>query len=172
MKIILYILSITLQVTGSILLMIYLLSTDRKKIIKKFSNSNTIISEDGNTGEILYNIEAFKDEFKDAYLNKVAFCFIAIGTLMSIFGEKENVNEWILCLIIIFLVICIIITSIKIINKIIEKSININKKITKCELKELGISAELRSIPNEEIGKMFSDKNQRVEPNVSNLKNT
>lgn len=33
MKIILYILSITLQVTGSIILMIYLLSANRKKII-------------------------------------------------------------------------------------------------------------------------------------------
>ena len=109
MKLILYILSITLQVTGSILLMIYLLSTNRKEIIKKFANSNSVIKEDGNTGTIDYNHDAFKDEFKNAYLNKEAFCCIAIGTLMSIFAEKGNVNEWVVCFFIIILVIGIII---------------------------------------------------------------
>ncbi len=157
MKIILYVLSITLQVTGSILLMIYLLSTNRKKIIKKFANSNNIITEDGNTGFIDYNHEAFKDEFKNAYLNKEAFCFIAIGTLMSIFADKGDTNEWIICFIIIILVIIIIASSVKIVNKIIDKSDNINQEITKNELDELGITPEFKSISDDEIDNIFSD---------------
>lgn len=157
MKLILYILSITLQVTGSILLMIYLLSTNRKEIIKKFANSNSVIKEDGNTGTIDYNHDEFKDEFKNAYLNKEAFCCIAIGTLMSIFAEKGNVNEWVVCFFIIILVIGIIILSVKIVNKIIDESDKVNQEITKSELDELGITPEFSSISNDKIDRIMSD---------------
>ena len=73
---VIYILSISFQVAGALLLMVNALSTRRDRVIHRFA-SHSLIYRDNNTGELEYDKEALKGAFKEAYLSKFAFAEIA-----------------------------------------------------------------------------------------------
>ncbi len=147
---ILYILSTAFQIAGALLLMINSLSTRRDRVIRRFAG-NGIIHKDNNTNKLSYNKDAFRETFKEAYLNKCAFLFIAIGYSLGIFGNLEG-NPKCLALIIIYIATAAIMTlTYFIINLIIKNKKEINNEITSSELEKLGIKPDTETISNELI---------------------
>ena len=80
---IVYIISISLQVAGALLLIAYSISTKRDDVIKKFSGKG-FIHRDNNTNEISYNEKAFFQEYKMAYIDKLSFIYILFGYLLGL----------------------------------------------------------------------------------------
>ena len=153
METIIYIISISLQLAGALLLMIFVLSTKREKVIQRFAG-NGIIARDNNTNEILYNEKAFKDSFKNAYLNKCSFAFIALGYFMGVFGAI-NYNTALVGILIVLCTGLIMGATYLIVNQIVSHSKVINKKITNEELSLAGVEPDIEDIPNDEIAKLF-----------------
>ena len=82
-----------MQVSGALIITIFTLSTKREKVIAKFINKN-LINQDGNTKELEYNKKEFVNTFKNIYLNRFSFCYIALGYMIGVFGKIKNDNKY------------------------------------------------------------------------------
>lgn len=155
MNIILYISSISFQVAGAILLMLLSLSTDRRKVINRFINKNMILC-DGNTKKLTYDKGEFKNIFKQAYLAKFSFLYIATGYILGIFGNTKECNQWIILIFVIIFTIVLIGLAYFIVAQIIKHSKNINKEITYEELEKLDLEPTMESTSNKELDEIFN----------------
>lgn len=145
-----YILSISLQVAGALMLMINSLSTKRSKVIQRFAG-HTLIYRDNNTNEITYDEEVFKNTYKDAYLSKFAFFYIALGYFIGIFATINEELKVILAVGVLILTSVFIALAYIIAGLIIKYNKKINCKISNKELDELGIEPDIENISNDEI---------------------
>ena len=153
---IVYIVAISLQLSGAILLLINAISTKRESLITNFSNCN-FLSRDGNTHEISYNKNAFKKICETAYLNKFAFAFIASGYFAGIWGEIGDSNK---CCIAICVELCtaiLIFIAYFVVYLIAKYSKKVNAPITNEELEKLGIEPNMESMSSEELQKILSN---------------
>lgn len=153
MELFFYIFSISLQLAGALLLMIFSFSTKREKVIKRFCNKD-IINQDENM-EISYNEEEFKNTFKIAYLSKFSFCYIALGYIIGVLGTRELASKFTTILEIIICTILLMLCAYGITNIIIKYSKTVNKKITSDELKEYNIEPTMVELSNEEIDEII-----------------
>ena len=151
-----YIISISLQIAGALLLVIFAISTKRRKVVERFVNKDMVF-EDGNTNEISYNKEELKQTFKVAYLSKLSFFYIALGYLVGIWGENKELSNITITIAIIGVTAIIMLASYFIVEQILKYSKKVNKKLTCKELKEYGINSTMVSISNKEIYERFSD---------------
>ena len=94
-----YILAISLQVSGALLLLIKSISIKRKDLIIRFKG-NGIIFKDNNIDEISYDKEAFQKLFENTLINRWSFGFIFSGYLIGVFGSIDN--NWNKCKVIAF----------------------------------------------------------------------
>ena len=160
MEYLIYIISISFQVAGALLLVVYFISTKRKAVIKKFAGNGTI-HLDNNTQELTYNEKAFFDEYKMAYIQRLSFVYILAGYLSGVFG---SLSESIRCRVIALVIIAILSLALMFFsNKGVELYVrNKNKafKITNDELKELGIEPDSENIPNSQIDEMWGSASQ------------
>lgn len=154
MSIFLYVISIALQVSGALLLMIFSISTKREKIIKRFINKD-IVTEQGSS--ISYNKEEFKETFRNAYLNIFSFGYIALGYLISVFGETNN-DKWLLILYITLFAIFFMSLAYFIIFLIMKKSSKVNKELTLAELEKINVPSTINFMTNEDIDKLFEEE--------------
>lgn len=149
-----YIMAISMQFTGSILLLIYFVSTDRKSVIKRFTGIGVI----ERCGEkISYNEEAFFNEFKSAYLNKAAFFCIVLGYILGVFGEVGERSR-------IYTVITVILISIMLILIVkygieffVKHNQTTTQRITSKELDELGVQSHLNIASNDEFDEFLEE---------------
>ena len=157
MEYLIYIISISFQVAGALLLVVYFISTKRKAVIKKFAGNGTI-HLDNNTQELTYNEKAFFDEYKMAYIQRLSFVYILAGYLSGVFG---SLSESIRCRVMIIAILSLALMFFS--NKGVELYVrNKNKafKITNDELKELGIEPDSENIPNSQIDEMWGSTSQ------------
>ena len=86
---IIYIIAISLQISGAVQLSLSFVSTKRDNVIRNFIGKG-IISRDNNTKTVYYDKKAYKQVFKSAYLNKFSFIYIFLGYLLGIWGTIEK----------------------------------------------------------------------------------
>jgi hypothetical protein len=158
-KMICYIFSISLQIAGALLLIFFLISTKRENIIRNFFGRG-IILKNGNTKEIIYNKEAFLEEYRNAYLNKCSFIYIAVGYVLGIFGELKPECKLVAFFMVVLLSMLIMFLSIFGSKFLVKIFIKKSGDITDDELKKLGIEPDLESISNENIDSLFTDDNK------------
>lgn len=160
MEYLIYIISISFQVAGALLLVVYFISTKRKAVIKKFAGNGTI-HLDNNTQELTYNEKAFFDEYKMAYIQRLSFVYILAGYLSGVFG---SLSESIRCRVIALVIIAILSLALMFFsNKGVELYVrkkNKAFKITNDELKELGIKPDSESISNSQLDKICDSTSQ------------
>lgn len=149
-----YIVAISLQVTGALLLLLFSVSTKRVDVIRKFGDGG-IITYDEETKELNYKEEAFKEAYRTSYLNKISFFYIGVGYLLGVFGEIGNSNKWITAGAIFTFSIILLFLTWLVTDMIISKSNVINQKISLEEMKEAGITPDMTSASTEDIDKMF-----------------
>lgn len=156
MSVFFYILAISFQIAGAIQLAVYSMSAKRENVVKRFVQKTSLINKDGDTNELDYDDNAFFDEFKLAWFNKISFSYIAIGYIIGIWGDLEDYNKFCSLLWIISIVIFIMIISHCFINKI-----NKPDKITNDELEKLGLSPDISSVSEKEIDELFNDNSKK-----------
>ena len=149
-----YIFSISFQVAGALLLMINSMSTKRDKVILRFAGHG-IIYRDNDTNSLDYKKGAFIDIYKEAWLSKFAFLWIAIGYFGGVFGEMGNDSKIILTIFIAVSTMVIIAASYFVVGLIVKYNKNINREITSAELAELGIEPDIENISISELEKML-----------------
>ncbi len=149
-----YIISISLQVSGALLLMLSSLSTKRVNVIKKFISKNTITKEGP---KIFYDEDEFKETFRTSYLNIFSFGFIAFGYLIGVFGEIDCCNRWGIILGIILFTAIFMSLSYLIVNAIIKRSKKVNTELSVEELEKNNIEPNDDFATNEDIDKIFTD---------------
>lgn len=151
MEELIYIFSISFQISGAILLLFFSLSTKREKVIKRFINKN-IITKNFN-GDLDYDIGEFKETYRTAYLNKLSFAFIAIGYLLGIFGKiGDKLYAFVGIIVNTSLLIGIAFGISSLIVKYDKKA---NKLITYEEINKIGIDLNFEAINKEEIEENF-----------------
>ena len=151
---VLYVFSISLQVAGALLLVLFSISTNRKDVIKRFIGKRFVVQSGK---EIDYNHEEFINEYRNSYLNKLAFIYISIGYLIGIFADT---NEQYLYLIFIFIILLtgfIMLLSVGVITKYVKCKKTINSKITSEELLKYNLEPNLQTITKEDIDSYWND---------------
>lgn len=154
-----YIIAVSFQVSGALLLLIYNISTKRENIIKNFANNKGFIGRCGT--EITYNKDGLKEIFKIAYINKISFFYIIIGYIIGVFGKIEE-NTYIISIIVgmiifIFIFICFGIYIPKQIISSKEKKDAAFFDITNEDIESLNINDTLDSPTDEDIQNMLDD---------------
>lgn len=84
MKNFLALLSIALQLSGAILLMIKFWGKRKEEILQQYFNSSEIICRD-NGEEVSLHKEKLQKIFKEIYLTRFSFIYIVVGYLLSVF---------------------------------------------------------------------------------------
>ena len=88
MGMVIYIASIALQVSGALILLSSALSVKRATVIKQYLQRSSFPVMDCETKIIGYNHDAFSEEFRSIYTNRVAFGYISSGYLLGLWGES------------------------------------------------------------------------------------
>lgn len=154
--VVIYIIAISFQLSGALLLVLYSISTKRRNVIKRFAGK-CLIYRDNNTNEITYDKDALKITFRDAWLNKIAFTLIALGYCFGVFGEIDEKNKNLIAIVIVLLTVIIMVLSYFIVACIIKYSPNINKELSNEELSELGVEPDIENLSNKEIDDIINE---------------
>lgn len=148
-----FILALSLQMAGSLLLLIFFLSAKRANVIKRFCGKG-LIKLDGNTKKLQYDHEAFKSEYFKAYINKSSFFCLLLGYVLSVFGDKGSLYKDGITVFYVIVITAIIISGLYAVTRLIcNKFIS---EITKQELDNLNIEPDIESASYEDIDDMFN----------------
>lgn len=154
MEVFTYIVSISLQVAGALLLMFFSLSTKRKQVIGRFVNKNLVIRDSDE--KLKYDTEELKNTFRIAYLNKFSFGFIASGYLLGIYGNLKDTN-------LLFVMVGVILGSVVLMliayfstSLILHFSKSIKQPLTEAELTKYGLEPNMTIASSKEIDEMWN----------------
>lgn len=145
-----YILSISLQVAGALLLLIHSLSTEKKAVLKRFTASK-LITHNSTTNELSFDKKAYKNEYKVAYFSKCAFLFIALGYFGSIFGTNDKMCKCTIAIITLCLTILIMLATTLIVSLILKYSRKCNEEIKIDDLNKIDKAPDIGTISIERI---------------------
>ena len=109
---IIYILVLALQLSGSVILLISCLGKTQVMVLNDCVSGNQGLF--GKNGIVNFDKDAVKESLRKIYMNRVSFLLISIGYILSIFNTYTVENQWTLlfALIIVTSLICIISTCI------------------------------------------------------------
>lgn len=153
--VVIYVIAISFQLSGALLLAFYSISAKRKNVIKRFAGK-CLITRDNNTNEITYDREALKITFRDAWLNKIAFTLIALGYLFGVFGEIGEKSKILISISIVMGTVLMMAISHFIVACIIKYSSKVNQELTNDELYKLGIDPDIENISDKEIYDIYN----------------
>lgn len=145
-----YIASISFQIAGALLLIIFSISTKRKNIIRAFAKSH-IMTRNIDTGEIIYDHKAFVEVYRIAYYSKISVGLIAIGYMIGIFGNIGQGNKCCIAAIILITTIIIILIVWGIVCILLKKK-TVQMRITNDELKNVGVEVNLEKSSPKSVG--------------------
>lgn len=153
-----YIISISLQIAGALLLLVYSTSAKRESIIRRFVGKG-LLTRQGDKVE--YNQEAYKNEYVRAYLNKFSFGYIAGGYLLNVFGDTENACKWLVVICILLLTPLIMFFSLKGISFLVSY-LKRNDKITNEDLKAFDIKPDMEYMTSEESSQLWKNAKKKI----------
>ncbi len=92
---IIYVLAISLQVCGALILLIHSFGNKQTEINNEIINS--VSTGEQQTQTHVDNIDV-SYKLKDIYLNRVAFICLTFGYFLGVFGEISTVAKWVIAL--------------------------------------------------------------------------
>lgn len=122
-----YLLSLSLQSTGALILIIYCWGNTERCILNTIYPANTQMHREENDTVIIQKEKLYKAH-KEVLLNRNAFIFIGAGCPLSLFGHNEGINPWI-GLMVVVIVSCILVRVVVFVAHLIAKYSNIEDKI-------------------------------------------
>ena len=158
---ILYIISVSCQVTGSIALAFHIFPFRRRTIVQSFFR-NTFSIQDGES--ITYDHQLFIEHIRKSYLTWLSVITLLIGYSLQIFCIKIDDNHLILLAGVLFFSI-LIYAIIFFLSSFIARWVG-KKRVTNKELEDYKITTnlsvmqeeEMIKILEEEFGKVFDEK--------------
>ncbi len=97
--------ALSLQVAGALILIVFYWGNTKRRILNTIYSSNTMLQREDNNKVIIAREKLIKAH-REVLLNRIAFIFIVLGFLLSLFGDNEGLCSW--CgLIIVLLESCI-----------------------------------------------------------------
>lgn len=147
-KVLIYALAISFQVSGVLLLFLVSTSVKRLDVIKQFVGKGSIAYNE-NIMELQYDEAAFKDEYETCYLKKIAYFNMGFGCLFSVLGTPENVSKIFIIAEVILLSFAILSLTFYITDRVIKSLDNVNQKITFEEVKKAGVKPDIDSTPKD-----------------------
>lgn len=123
---IIYIVSLSMQIAGSLLLVKFFFSRAKRENILKgvINDAPSFNGEEIEENVGIFDIEAKELQYyaTDTYRNIFAFIYIMLGYLLSVFGEASNENRFRVCLCVLVVAVLIISVSIIITNLMAHKN--------------------------------------------------
>lgn len=150
---IIYILSISFQIAGALLLLVYSTSAKRESIIRRFVGKG-FLTRQGDKVE--YNQDAYEKEYFLTYSNKLSFGYIAGGYLLNVFGDTENACKWFVVICILLLTPLIMFFSLKGISFLVSY-LKKNDKITNEDLKVFDIKPDMEYMTSEDVDQLLEN---------------
>lgn len=120
MDLIIYVLVLSFQLSGSILLLTSCLGKTSVMVLNDCINGNQSLF--GKNGIINLGEDAVKESLKKIYMNRISFLMISIGYILSIFNAYTVENEWKMLLILFVVVLLICVLSNWVCTKIAKKN--------------------------------------------------
>lgn len=155
---IIYICSVSLQITGALILIIKCLSTKKKNVVKRFFvNSFSSYSPDSNTLD--YTHELFEDEYEKAYYNKISFVSLLIGYILQPFSNVGDLSKVSITLLILTLTLILLSIFIFVCKLLCKKG---HSKVTIQELQEIGIDVNMSEVSEKQIDDIISKLSKEV----------
>lgn len=145
-----YIISVSFQIAGALLLVLFSISTKRDSVICRFVG-NGIITKDGDSKILDYNENAYKEEYRRAFLNKYSFGCILLGYMLSIWGEIEDGSRLEASIYIALLSLIMILMSIGVSSLWVNFSKKCNRRIESDDLKRLKIEPSMETMSQQEV---------------------
>ena len=87
---ILYFISIALQVSGALILILFCWGNTEKRVLNTIFPANTSVHREDDDTVIISKDKLFKAH-KEILLNRNAFLFIGAGYLLSLFGDNDGI---------------------------------------------------------------------------------
>lgn len=158
---ILFIISVSCQIVGSIALAIHVFPFRRKTIVQSFFR-NSFSSQDGENIE--YDHQLFVKHIRKAYLTWLSVIVLLMGYILQLFCSKNDDNHLILLAGILFFSI-LIYAIIFFLSSLIARWIG-KKRVTNKELEDYQITTNISFMQEEEViqileekfGKVFNDE--------------
>jgi len=122
-----YLVSLSFQVTGALILIIYCWGNTERCVLNAIYPANTEMHREENDTVIIKKEKLYKAH-KVVLLNRNAFIFIGLGCALSLFGLNEGINPWI-GLMIVVIVSCILLKVVDFAAHLIAKYSNLEDKI-------------------------------------------
>lgn len=89
----LYLLSLSLQVTGALILIIFCWGNTERCVLNVIYPANTAMHREENNTVIIRK-EKLNKAHQTVLLNRNAFIFIGSGCLFGLFGSNDGINPW------------------------------------------------------------------------------
>ncbi len=153
-----YILTLSFQISGSLVLLLHFVSAKRNDVIYGFIGKGFITYNESER-KLGYSHEDFANYYRAIWLNKFAFLYILIAYILNFFISNKSVDiKWYYFFILIFLTVSLLVVA-YLISKLIANK-DYLKEITIEELKELGINPHIETATNKDIDGMFIKKEE------------
>ncbi|MEG0660652.1 MULTISPECIES: hypothetical protein [Anaerorhabdus] len=154
MYVFLYCLSVSLQITGALLVAdISFNSLKRENVLKKFLKTN-IVTFDSFKNKLIYDREAFKEFVMNKALLFISLIFIISGFMLGIFYLNDGLYLFVKTILVILITVFLIFIAKMIVGLILSKT-KICKELTIEELDRYNLPVHGRTISIEEIEEIF-----------------
>ena len=150
-----YTLSLSFQLSGAVLLLIYAFSTKRNSIINSFFK-NSFSSFDRESKTLHYNHDVFVQEFIITYSNKIAVFFLVIGYIGSIWGNPNGQSKWMITGITLVITFAIIMITVVCVRLIIPKLPKVRQIVTMEELIHIDINPNMETLSKNDLDEMMA----------------
>ena len=101
-----YLLSLSLQVSGTLILIFFCWGSTKKLVLRAVYPANTII-ERNEDDTVTISKKKLYEAHKEVLLNRIAFISLFCGYLLSIIGTNNGMNVW-SGLLMVFMISCIL----------------------------------------------------------------
>ena len=149
--------SVSLQLAGALILLLFGVSTNRDDIIRSLFSSTAYIERDGNTDEITDISIQYKEKYRNAFLNKIAFFLLSLGYGLSLFGSVKKDEQC--CAFLWACIPTIVIVSFTklLVEKFFLKQPDVLNTVKNSDLKRLGIEPHSETLSNKEVKKTWEN---------------
>ena len=88
-----YILSISFQVSGGLILLLWSFGRTKEKVLQLYFPGSNIVERDENN-KVCLDKKKLRKKAVDIYMNRFAFICLIIGYGLSLFGDISDYNRW------------------------------------------------------------------------------
>ena len=124
---IIYLLSLSLQVTGALILIIFCWGNTERCVLNAIYPANTAMHREEDNTVIIRKEKLYKAHYQ-VLLNRNAFIFIGAGCLLGLFGSNVGINPW-LGFLVVAIVSAILLGTVVLVSRLIARHCNKEDKI-------------------------------------------